>query len=149
MVYTKKAEPCLRCCYCGEWKPLSRYYESNKSRCIDCCLKYSKERKHSGKTYQDVSLFDTKQDAEKAEQDVIVHYTNSGRPKKYWKNWRYCTVCWMFKSWKAFYKNKSEPSWYEKRCKECSKIYDKIKRERKKKKESKIKLFFKKLFRIK
>ena len=61
--------------------------------------------------------------------------------------WKKCSSCWKFKSYDFFSKKESCYDWYKSYCKEC---VNKYRREHyRNKKESKIKTFFKKLFRIK
>lgn len=76
------------------------------------------------------------------------------RKKHFWRKWRFCTCCWIFKSWSNFPKD-SKTSWYKAQCKECiaKKAHERYilgkESKAKKKKEGKIKSLFKKLFRIK
>lgn len=54
------------------------------------------------------------------------------RKKHFWKKWRFCTCCWVFKTWSEYHKDSRSPTWYSPQCKECvNKRFRKWKQERK------------------
>lgn len=174
----RKTEECLQCRECLERKPISEYYEQNRSRCKECLKKYVKEYKKRVRGYRDVSLFEVNETQIKKQKEwktcswcwvfkpidefykdstqsswyssrckacKSIYYKERCNKKKV--EWKKCSRCWKFKSYDSFYKWISYSGWYWSMCKECAK--ETYFNNRRKKKESKIKTFFKKLFRIK
>ena len=179
----RKTEECLQCRECWERKPISEYYEQNRSRCKECLKKYVREYKKRVRGYRDVSLFEVNETQIKKQKEwktcswcwifkpIDEFYKDSTQSSwyssrckecksKYYKErcnkkaeakkkveWKKCSSCWKFKSYDFFSKKEGSSDWYQSYCQECVNKY--YREHYRKKKESKIKTFFKKLFRIK
>ena len=134
----KKQKEWKVCSCCWIFKSLDDFHKDRSkpslhcSMCKECQSAYYKERYRNK----------IKETCEQEGKKVLW------APKKYTAEWRFCSWCKTFKEWNDFYKDSSSPTWYMNVCKKCrAKMKTRIKE--RKKKESKIKLFFKKLFRIK